>query len=59
MSTLENRPNTALLVIDVQKGVVKEAHDRDTALRTSAALSRRRGANGSPSSGSSTPTGGL
>lgn len=29
MSTLENRPNTALLVIDVQKGVVEAAHDRD------------------------------
>jgi nicotinamidase-related amidase len=29
MSTLENRPNTALLVIDVQNGVVKAAHERD------------------------------
>ncbi len=29
MSTLENRPNTALLVIDVQNGVVKGAHERD------------------------------
>ena len=29
MSTLENRPNTALLVIDVQNGVVAEAHARD------------------------------
>jgi nicotinamidase-related amidase len=29
MSTLENRPNTALLVIDVQNGVVRGAHDRD------------------------------
>ena len=29
MTTLENRPNTALLVIDVQNGVVAEAHDRD------------------------------
>ncbi|TMD19825.1 MAG: isochorismatase family protein [Chloroflexi bacterium] len=29
MSTLENRPNTALLVVDVQKGVVGEAHERD------------------------------
>jgi nicotinamidase-related amidase len=29
MTTLENRPNTALLVIDVQNGVVKEAHQRD------------------------------
>ena len=29
MSTLANRPNTALLVVDVQKGVVESAHDRD------------------------------
>jgi len=30
MTTLEDRPNTALLVIDVQNGVVGEAHERDT-----------------------------
>ncbi len=30
MSTLENRPNTALLVVDVQQGVVEGAHERDT-----------------------------
>ena len=29
MTTLENRPNTALLVIDVQNGVVAGAHARD------------------------------
>jgi nicotinamidase-related amidase len=29
MSTLKNRPNTALLVIDVQNGVVNGAHERD------------------------------
>ncbi|NYJ08122.1 cysteine hydrolase family protein [Petropleomorpha daqingensis] len=29
MSTLPDRPNTALLVIDVQQGVVAEAHERD------------------------------
>ncbi len=29
MTTLENRPNTALLVIDVQNGVVAEAYERD------------------------------
>ncbi|MGD0606948.1 MAG: isochorismatase family protein [Streptosporangiaceae bacterium] len=28
MTTLENRPNTALLVVDVQNGVVAEAHER-------------------------------
>jgi nicotinamidase-related amidase len=30
MTTLDNRPNSALLVIDVQNGVVEGAHDRDT-----------------------------
>jgi nicotinamidase-related amidase len=30
MATLGNRPNTALLVIDVQNGVVEGAHERDT-----------------------------
>jgi nicotinamidase-related amidase len=29
MSTLDNRPNTALVVIDVQNGVVEGAHERD------------------------------
>jgi len=29
MTTLENRPNTALLVVDVQNGVVAEAYERD------------------------------
>jgi nicotinamidase-related amidase len=29
MSTLENRPNTALLVIDVQNGAVEGTHERD------------------------------
>jgi nicotinamidase-related amidase len=29
MSTLSDRPNTALLVIDVQNGVVANAHNRD------------------------------
>ena len=29
MTTLENRPNTALLVVDVQEGAVKGAHERD------------------------------
>jgi nicotinamidase-related amidase len=30
MTTLENRPNAALLVVDVQAGVVEGAHERDT-----------------------------
>jgi nicotinamidase-related amidase len=29
MTTLDNRPNSALLVVDVQKGVVADAHNRD------------------------------
>jgi nicotinamidase-related amidase len=38
MSTLENRPNTALLVVDVQKGVVKVAHERDAVVANVASL---------------------
>ncbi len=29
MTTLANRPNAALLVVDVQSGVVENAHARD------------------------------
>jgi nicotinamidase-related amidase len=29
MTTLENRPNTALVIVDVQNGVVAGAHERD------------------------------
>ncbi|MEV7097538.1 cysteine hydrolase family protein [Amycolatopsis sp. NPDC051045] len=32
MTTLTGRPHTALLVIDVQNGVMKTAHDRETVL---------------------------
>ena len=32
MTTLVNRPNTALLVIDVQAGVVGDAYDRDNVI---------------------------
>jgi nicotinamidase-related amidase len=38
MSTLPNRPNTALLVIDVQNGVVGNAYDRDGVVANIAAL---------------------
>ena len=34
MTTLENRPNTALLVVDVQNGVVTGAHERDAVVAT-------------------------
>lgn len=32
MTILENRPNTALLVVDVQEGVVASAHERDAVI---------------------------
>jgi len=38
MTTLDNRPNTALLVVDVQRGVVAEAHDRDAVVANIATL---------------------
>jgi len=38
MSTLENRPNTALVVIDVQQGVVSDAHQRDGVVANIATL---------------------
>ena len=38
MTTLENRPNTALLVIDVQNNVVGAAHQRDAVVANIAGL---------------------
>jgi nicotinamidase-related amidase len=38
MTTLENRPHTALLVIDVQNGVVAGAHQRDAVVANIASL---------------------
>src|SRR5205809_1007443 len=38
MTTLKDRPNTALLVIDVQKGVVEGAHERDTVVANVSSL---------------------
>ena len=38
MTTFENRPNTALLVVDVQNGVVANAHERDTVVANVASL---------------------
>jgi nicotinamidase-related amidase len=48
MTTLENRPNTALLVIDVQKGVVEGAHERDTVVANVAALVEKARQDGVP-----------
>src|SRR3954468_23963394 len=41
MTTLQNRPNTALLVIDVQNGVVAEAHERDAVVANIGGLVER------------------
>ena len=38
MTTLENRENTALLVVDVQNGVVEGAHQRDAVVANVGAL---------------------
>ena len=38
MTTLSDRPNTALVVIDVQNGVVGEAHERDAVVANINAL---------------------
>jgi nicotinamidase-related amidase len=38
MTTLNDRPNTALLVVDVQNGVVEEAHERDAVVANVASL---------------------
>jgi nicotinamidase-related amidase len=38
MTTIENRPNTALLVVDVQHGVVAAAHARDAVVANIARL---------------------
>ena len=38
MTTLKNRPNTALLVVDVQTGVVAGAHQRDAVVANIAGL---------------------
>jgi nicotinamidase-related amidase len=47
MTTLANRPNTALIVVDVQTGVVKGAHERDAVVANIARAvetARRQGA---------------
>jgi nicotinamidase-related amidase len=38
MTTLKNRPNVALLVVDVQNGAVDGAHERDTVVANVGAL---------------------
>lgn len=41
MTTLKNRPNTAVLVVDVQNGVVEGAHDRDAVVANIGSLVER------------------
>ncbi|MEV2193530.1 cysteine hydrolase family protein [Streptomyces phaeochromogenes] len=48
MTTLSERPRTALMVIDVQKGVVAGAHQRDTVVANIAALVDTARAQGAP-----------
>jgi nicotinamidase-related amidase len=48
MSTLPDRPHTALMVIDVQKGVVNEAHQRDAVVANIASLVQRARQDGVP-----------
>jgi nicotinamidase-related amidase len=38
MTTLENRPKTGLLVVDVQQGVVEGAHERDAVIANVSSL---------------------
>jgi nicotinamidase-related amidase len=48
MTTLDNRPNTALLVIDVQNGVVAGAHRRDAVVANVGSLVERARREGVP-----------
>lgn len=48
MSTLENRPNTALLIVDVQNGVMKSAHGRDGVVANIAAVVEKARGAGAP-----------
>lgn len=48
MTTLENRPGTALLVVDMQVGVVAHAHDRDAVAGRIASLVQRARTTGTP-----------
>jgi nicotinamidase-related amidase len=48
MTSLPDRPNTALLVVDVQKGVVANAHERDRVVGNIATVLQRARAAGAP-----------
>jgi nicotinamidase-related amidase len=48
MTTLANRPNTALLVVDVQNGVVAAAHERDAVVANIGRLVEKARQGGTP-----------
>jgi nicotinamidase-related amidase len=48
MTTLSDRPNTALMVIDVQAGVVAEAHQRDAVVANISSLVEKARSEGVP-----------
>ena len=48
MTTLADRPNTALLVVDMQNGVVAETHERDTVVANVGSLVDRARQEGVP-----------
>ncbi|OIV36742.1 cysteine hydrolase [Mangrovactinospora gilvigrisea] len=48
MTTLANRPGTALVVVDVQNGVMTRTHDRDAVIARIAALAERARGAGTP-----------
>ena len=56
MTTLIDRPHTALLVVDVQQGVVTGAHERACVVATIAALVDRARETGTPVVWGRTPT---
>src|SRR4029450_9906452 len=55
MSTLEDRPNTALLVVDVQNGVVQGNHERDAVVANVGSLVERAGREEIPVVGAQQP----
>jgi nicotinamidase-related amidase len=48
MTTLTGRPNTALVIVDVQNGVVASAHERDAVVANLARLVERARGQGAP-----------
>lgn len=48
MTTLSDRPNSGLLVIDVQRGVMANAHERDAVVKNIAALVQQAREAGTP-----------